>query len=251
MIAAAADIAELRRWVACAAVVVGFHAAAVLMLTRFPDPSVATEETSGVIVDLAPFAGAPGEVQQDLPPGPPQEMTEPQPPQPEKLDEKPVEKKVEEKPVDDKPPEEKVETPPDLPPTPPVEKPEVVMPAPQKPVTRAKPKSKPPTPQVATAPRPQVRSPDPTLARLWHGKIAAQIQRHASAEAGAGAGVVQLAFSLDRQGRVMASHVAKSSGMATLDRLAIATLQRSQPFPPPPADLPGAKFDFTIPIHYH
>jgi outer membrane biosynthesis protein TonB len=28
-------------------------------------------------------------------------------------------------------------------------------------------------------------------------------------------------------------------------------VRRAQPFPPPPADLPGAKFDFTVPVRFN
>jgi TonB family protein len=42
----------------------------------------------------------------------------------------------------------------------------------------------------------------------------------------------------------------RCSGYPALDRETIATVRRAQPFPPPPADLPGATFEFTLPVEF-
>ena len=36
-----------------------------------------------------------------------------------------------------------------------------------------------------------------------------------------------------------------------LDQETIDTVRRAQPFPPPPANMPGETFDFTVPIRFN
>ena len=99
--------------------------------------------------------------------------------------------------------------------------------------------------------------PRPSAAQVasWHRKIALQVERHkgypAAARARHETGVVELAFTLDRQGMVVASRVVRTSGFASLDQETIATVQRAQPFPAPPPNMPGDTFDFTVPIRFN
>jgi protein TonB len=110
----------------------------------------------------------------------------------------------------------------------------------------------PPAPVTTAPPRPHTATAAET--NEWHKGIFARIQRHkdypASARARGEKGVVQVAFAIDRQGRVISSNVAHASGFATLDRAAMETIQKAQPFPPPPADLPGDEFKFTVPVAF-
>jgi protein TonB len=107
---------------------------------------------------------------------------------------------------------------------------------------------------MTTAPQRQ-RTASVTVVNSWHSRIVGLIERNKAyppaAQARGETGVVQLAFSIDRQGRVLASQVVRSSGHAALDQETLATVRRAQPFPPPPADLPGAKFDFTVPVRFN
>ncbi len=64
-------------------------------------------------------------------------------------------------------------------------------------------------------------------------------------------GIAQVFFSLDRQGRVIDSRVARSSGASVLDEEALALLRRAQPFPAPPRELPGERVDLTVPIRFN
>ena len=64
-------------------------------------------------------------------------------------------------------------------------------------------------------------------------------------------GIAELAFTLDRNGEVVTSRVVRSSGFAALDQDTIDTVRRAQPFPPPPANMPGETFDFTVPIRFN
>jgi protein TonB len=229
--AATVDVVELRRWAASAAVVLLLHATAALLLTRWHEPIAGDEGTAAIVVDLAPFAAPANESKQDIAPGPLQQEAERTPePQVQKPEEKP---------------EEKVE----LPPAPNAE---VVLPqepdknpdTPQKEVT-------PPVPQTTAPPLPR---PSAAQVASWHRKIATQVERHkgypAAARSRRETGIAQLAFTIDRQGMVLASRVVRSSGSAALDQETIATVRRAQPFPPPPPNMPGDRFDFSVPIRF-
>jgi periplasmic protein TonB len=212
------DSDDLRLWMASAAVVLAVHAAGTAMLLRWHEP-LEGDDGSAIVVELAP----------DLPPGPEQAAVLTPEPQPET----PVAKL-----------EEKVEPPP------PVPEPEVVMPTePIKPPEKTQEEPMPPAP--ATAP------PRPSAARVasWHRQIVLQIERHkgypAVAQARHQMGIAQLAFTINRQGRVVASRVAQSSGHPLLDQETIATVQRAQPFPPPPPNMAGETFDFTVPMRFN
>jgi len=226
------DHDDLRLWMASAAVVLAVHAAGTAMLLRWHEPLEGDDGSAAIVVDLAPYLGPASESKQNLAPGPEQQQfaptTEPQPEKPEAK----VEEKIE--------------------PPPPVPEPEVVLPPEPKPLEKPQVEPRPFVPQT-TAPPP----PRPSAARVasWHRQIVLQIERHkgypAAAQAKHQTGVAQLAFAINRQGRVVASRVARSSGYAALDQETIATVQRAQPFPPPPPNMAGETFDFTVPIRFN
>src|ERR1051325_5387180 len=96
------DRHDLGRWAACAALVIGLHAAGLAVLLRHHEPEFGEAAGPAVGVALESFVTPPSESQQDLAPGPEQQIVE-QPPEP------PREQKPEE---EDKP---KVEPPPPQP----------------------------------------------------------------------------------------------------------------------------------------
>jgi protein TonB len=266
MTAIAAARGDQTRWLASGVVVIGLHAAAVAALLAWHDPLGIADQGSAVVVDLAPYAPpsesiedlAPGPTQQAAPPPSPEQKSEQKPD--EKIDErseaKPEEKieaKIERRP--EQKPEEKIEAPPaPVPPVAAVPPPEAVRPPPppEPQAQPAPPSDVPPAPVTTAPPRPhEVTAAE---ANAWHQGIFAQIQRHkaypSTARARGERGVVQVAFSIDRQGHLVASRVAKASGFAALDQAAIATLENAQPFPPPPADMPGEQFSFTVPVAF-
>jgi protein TonB len=227
MTAIAADKFDLPRWALCGAVVLGVHAGAVAMLLRWHDPIGFGEPSSAIVVDLAPFATPESDSIEDIAPGPRQQEAEAPPPQ-EKREQ--VEAKVEQK-IDAAPePDVAVPPPEDAKPTPPE-----VQPAP---ATTAPPRTH--TSQAAI--------------NAWYRGIMVQIARHKSYPPAARSrhetGTVELAFSIDREGRVVSSTVKQSSGYAMLDQEALATARRAQPFPAPPADLAGTTFPFTVPVEF-
>jgi protein TonB len=266
MTAIAAAPGDLTRWLASAVVVLGLHALGVAALLAWHDPLGVADESSAVVVDLTPYA-APSESTEDVAPGPiqqqaaaptPEQKVEQKPD--EKIDEK-VEAKPEEKveaktePKPEEKPEEKVEVPPaPVPPVAAVPPPEAVAPPPppEPQAQPAPPSNIPPAPVTTAPPRPHEATAVETKA--WFKGIFAQIQRHKAyppaARARGEKGVVQVAFSIDRQGRLVASRVAHASGYASLDQAAMTTLEKAQPFPPPPADMPGEQFSFTVPVAF-
>ncbi len=63
-------------------------------------------------------------------------------------------------------------------------------------------------------------------------------------------GTVLMAFTLSASGAVLEAHVARSAGMAALDRAALAALAAAAPFPPPPPGLTAAQLRFSIPFTF-
>ena len=223
---------EVRRWAFSGAVVITVHLGLVAILTSWHERVTGDEGTEAIVVDLAPFTGPTTETKNDLAPGPEQQqsMSTPDSQLP-----KPEEK-----------PQEKMEIPPVVPEA------DVQLPTDVKPSEQPKEEPTPPVPQATAPPRPR-----PTAAQVasWHRQIALQVERHkgypASARARHETGTAQLAFTLDRNGKVLASRVVRTSGFASLDQETIDTVQRAQPFPPPPTNLPGETFDFTVPIRFN
>jgi protein TonB len=86
----------------------------------------------------------------------------------------------------------------------------------------------------------------------WTSQLVARLERHKRYPDGARAehGVTQLAFSVDRSGRVHDARILRSSGSALLDRETLALVRRAQPLPPPPKGVSGARVPVVVPIRY-
>ena len=229
MIVPGADSYDLRRWVLSAAIVVGLHAALLVVLTRWHE-QVGDEGSEAIVVDLAPFTGPSTESKNDLAPGPEQQQSTATPDVP-----KPEEK-----------PQEKIEPPPVVPDA------DVQLPLEVKPPDKPVEQPSPPVPQATSPPRPR---PSASQVASWHRRIALQVERHkgypASARARHETGTTELGFTLDRSGKVVASRIVRTSGSASLDQETIDTVRRAQPFPSPPPNMPGETFDFTVPIRFN
>ncbi len=63
-------------------------------------------------------------------------------------------------------------------------------------------------------------------------------------------GTATVAFAIDRRGRLLASHIARSSGSPRIDQAALALLARASPFPDPPAEARDDALQFTVPIAF-
>jgi protein TonB len=253
MTAIAAERSHLMRWTASAVVVVGLHALGAAALLAWHDP-VGVGGDSPLVVDLALYA-PPSDSPEDLPRGPiqqqaatpaPPEKVQPKPEQPEEKAETKIEPE----------PEEKIEVPPA--PVPPVAAlappPEAVEPPPppEPTVQPAPPTDTPPAPATTAPAREHHASAEEIDA--WKTGIATLIESNMifpeAARARRQKGTVKVAFSFNRQGRVVSSQVANTSGYTLLDRAALETLQRAQPLPPPPVGTPGDVFTFIIPLRF-
>lgn len=241
---------DLRVWIAGGAVALALHASFALELVRWHDRVPGDDGNAAVLVDLAPLMEEPqAPAQQDLAPGPPQEQAPVAPEPPKQELQQQTEETVQPKEEPQRQTiEEKIE------PLPTVPNAEAVLPKPkEKPV--AKPKAKPvrpPAPATTAPPRPH---PSAAQASTWHRQIAIALQRHkgypAAAQAQRETGTATVSFTIDRAGRVISAHIARSSQHAALDAETLATVHRAAPFPPPPANLPGQRFDFTVPIQFN
>jgi TonB family protein len=95
-------------------------------------------------------------------------------------------------------------------------------------------------------------NPDARQAYLAH--IIRKLNRHkkypAAAQANRLGGVVTVSFTVDRQGQVTATRLAKSSGHAALDQESIALLRRVSPFDAMPAAMTQKLLHLTVPIKF-
>jgi protein TonB len=106
----------------------------------------------------------------------------------------------------------------------------------------------------AVAPAPGAGAPDRRAVPNWTSQLVARLERYkrypAAAQARGEHGVVQLAFSVDRNGHVHDARIVRSSGSAELDRATLALVRRAEPLPPPPTGMPGARIPVVVPIRY-
>jgi periplasmic protein TonB len=224
------DRAETARWTLCFAAVVAAHALATLWLLPSPE---ASEFDAGAPVVLLELPEAPASLStqpSDLMPGPPEAESEPTPPKEEET----------------KPPEQEAEVAlpvPELPKPPSEERPPTAQPSVTMPSVPA-----PPTPGAEVAP-------SNVVVRRWESALVAHIERFkrypAEARAHDEHGVTRVAFTIDRDGRVLASHVVQSSGSPALDAETLAMLNRAQPMPRPPAQLATNELSFVVPVRFN
>ncbi len=131
----------------------------------------------------------------------------------------------------------------------------------KKPINPDKPKqrqtSAPPTAQANradTAAAPAAGASDaPSVSPVtWKGALSAHLNRYKRYPSGAsGNGIASVAFTIDRSGRVLSSHLVGSSGDPALDAEAVALPKRASPVPPPPPSFgSGNTVTLTVPIRF-
>ncbi len=236
------DSAEFARWTTCLLIVLALHCAAFLLIARHRVPFEPVGlPPAAVIIDLAP---APPAVSPE--PAPPPGPTPPQPEQLTPPEPEPVIPEVEPSPAPH---------------------PEVVLPKPQppKPKPRAKPVERPPVPQpvapipaaptpvAPAAPTPPARS-TANVRATWQAQLLSWLERHKRYPRVAleqrQQGVANLRFALDRQGRVLSFRLDKSSGFTLLDEEVLELIQRAQPVPAPPPEIPGDRIEVLVPVAF-
>jgi protein TonB len=246
------DRAELRRWGASLALVLLAHVGAGLYLLsrEMPLGAAGGEPPDAVMIDLAPLPAPTPPA-----PAPPIPVPEPQPqPQPQPV-------------VQASPPPLLPNIPlPEVPPSP-APKAAVVLP---KPPPKAKPKpvehppqaepERPPPPSASAAvppPAPVTAPPavDPRAARAsWQAQLVAWLEHYKRyprlAQEQHQEGVVSLRFTMDRGGHVLAAQIDKGSGFPLLDEEVSALIQRAQPLPALPPEVPGVQMTLTLPVQF-
>lgn len=118
---------------------------------------------------------------------------------------------------------------------------------------------------VTTTTRPPAATQQPTATpqtgqistpmQTWESALLAQLERNkrypSKARYYRQQDTVYIHFMLDRQGHVLSSSIAKSEHYQALDDEALSLLQRTQPLPPPPAQVTGQTVSLTVPIQFY
>lgn len=256
----------ITRWGICLIAVLLAHGAIAAGLLAWPEPEgEGAPPPSPILIDLAPATTPMASIEDVSRLIPEAEPPEPLPPMRHLV--------VDMLPTPEPPPEVKIEVtiaipPPEPPPPVDIKPPEVVKKPPPKPPEKVAPKRAEPTrappslaPAAATAsgapsPTPPAAVPqaNPQAAASWKGALLAHLARHKryprSAQSRGDEGVVYLRFTMTRQGGVLAQRVEKASGHEALDLEAVDLVRRAQPLPAPPADVPGERFEFVVPIQF-
>ncbi len=63
-------------------------------------------------------------------------------------------------------------------------------------------------------------------------------------------GMTLLSFTMDRDGQVLDSFVARSFGYAPLDTKTLAMIEHAAPLPRIPPELPGDSLQLIVPVHF-
>lgn len=267
---------EFLRWGVCFAIVIMAHSAAALALFFERDRGETTDQSPAVIMDFAalPTVDAPArdiapglveQVQTEAVPPPteakpdPNREAEPQKqPQPVEVSEAKPQETTEVRPA--------VEEPVPVKELPQIENAEVTIatavPPPPKPVEEKKEESEKKSEEVLTPPLATAsETTAPTAAAVrsaslvsWKLRISTHLQRYKRYPPAAAArgerGMAELSFTVDRSGHVKVAKLQRGSGHASLDEATLELIQRAQPLPRPPGDVPGSEFSFTVPVKF-
>lgn len=265
----------LALWVGAAVFVCVVHAGMLWYAMTWVRTEVAGGEAPpAIMIELAPLAVAPEAAPQEVAPGPPVTEAEPDPPPPDQ--------QAEHIPVEDTPPpppapepEIRVPEAPVVPqaaavvPPPPPPRREVERPRPPRPPQRVE-RPRPPRPerprvrQTTAPPAAQAQRADTAAAAAagaaasaaaqasWRGALMAHLNRHKRFPPGASQGVAQVAFTIDRAGRVLSSRLVRGSGDSALDNEAVAMMRRASPVPAPPQGVGGGgSITLAVPVRFN
>jgi protein TonB len=206
------DPRTLRRWAIAAAIVFGIHVATVAGYVYLHHPDEIGDLSSPFAVDLAPSDDTIDQPEiGPIPEEKPKEVEQPPPP-PE--------------------PSETVAAPLEEPPQQPVQE------------------QRPPQPAVPA----RAKGGAPRVEPSWQTALVRHLQQYkrypSDAQSRGEEGVVQLSFTVDRSGRVLARQIIHSSGHRELDNEVMSMMERAQPLPPFPSSMPQATLELTVPIRF-
>jgi len=253
------DRRDLLRWALSGAIVLALHggiAAAMVQLHDFVDVA---EPAAAMVIDLAPFPVSVPAMPMDIAPGPEQIEALASPETPADTPEETREQLAETKDVPELQPEIAPAIDPDiavaaLPPQPEASKPrDNQTPAPVTTAPQAPPAEVAPVAAAPAQGRPN--NSDSNAIPTWRIRVVGMLERNkrypSAAQARHEQGTAELAFSLDRRGRLTSSRIVRSSGSAVLDHETLELVRRAQPFPPPPPELPGSELSLSVPIRFN
>jgi protein TonB len=118
----------------------------------------------------------------------------------------------------------------------------MAIPATPAPVSEAQ--KPPPPPEAAT-----VAAPPQTYLSELYGHLARYKRYPRAAQLAHVEGTALLRFTLNHQGHVLAYRIERSSGHADLDTEVLAMIERAQPLPAPPANMPDP-IELVIPVQF-
>jgi periplasmic protein TonB len=253
--------AQVTRWGVAALLVIALHAGgAAFAFMRWQEEDNTDDAASAIVVQLVPVSNAAPTDTPDLTPGPLLEEAAPQVSKraPEEVDKetprvdraplapnpevlvpipKPEEKKAEK--TEEKDELREAESPTET---------AVV------PLTSAPPKAEAKPVVTAAAPTSGMAAVDTRNNVAWQKSLVSHLNRYkrypGAARTRGIQGVVNVQFSIDRSGRVMASHIVTGSGSTLLDAEALSVIQRASPLPAPPAHMPGDPVELALPIYF-
>lgn len=260
---------RMLRWGSAAAFVLLIHAAAIAVTVMAPAPEPEPDDVSGaVVIDFAEIAAAPASEAPEAAPGP---TAEEAPATREVLEHQPELEPVHDLPAVEEPLRPPAEPKVALPVARPVVEvskvPEREEPAPREPeqqissnslaaeAAHAAPKvDAAPQASAASAPRVAISHAQSEVRDSWRRQLATHVNGHKRYPAAARRkrlqGAVEVAFAVDRMGRIVSARIVRSSGADELDHEALAVLARASPLPPPPDGVPGETFDLLLPMRF-
>ena len=206
---------DIITWTICFAIVLSAHIGVAVALISEPEPSDFGIEGPVVTLDLPESFVTTDAPPTDLAPGPKEEQSEATPPPKEET----------------KPPEPEAD---------------VAMPEPPKPE---------PPQEERQATAPVASKAMPKSITRWESTLAAHIDRFkrypSEARAHGEQGVATVVFTMDRDGHVLTSRIAQSSGSPALDQETLQMIARAQPMPKPPSDMQGTELSLAVPIRFN
>jgi protein TonB len=255
---------RFRRWTATSLAVLAVHCAGgALAVYNWPEEDYTTDDAGAFAVELAPVQAAPKVERLEAAIGP-----------------RSVESAASVTPTEEILEKSDIESV-ELDPSPLAPEPEVVLPDPQpveeideieaeeqpqpevlaeaqssyaSPLTAAPPPSEAPVAEKAVAPRAGASKKASQAEVSWHKSIVRRINEKkrypGAARRNKEVGTTVVSFTLDRSGSVLGSRVVESSGSEDLDEEAIAVLERSSPFPPPPDHIAAVTINLKLPIKF-
>lgn len=236
---------EAARWLSSLSIVLAVHAAPLAWwLIPAEVPGANAPPPAAMVVELAPLPAAPPSPAKE-PPAPEQAEEAPPPePEPRPVEPEPepvpeVEKAEAAIPPKEAPPEEEEPPPPEERASPPGALPDAQREA----VVAAAPQRGAPASAVSANRVPNWQN--QLMLKLNEAKRYPPRARRYRQE-----GVAYLRFTMDRDGRVLETSIEQGSGYRLLDREALALIERAQPLPRPPAEMPGETLEFVVPVEF-